>query len=63
MNPWHEPPDYPKPGDEIIAELAGCKVCDYMRFTVREGEGLEHIKRWQLLPQILRDKDERERND
>ena len=37
---------YLKEGDEIIAELDGCKITKYVHMTIREGEGLGHIKRW-----------------
>lgn len=36
----------PEAGDRIIAELEGCKVCNFAIFQIREGEGLGHIKRW-----------------
>jgi len=39
----------PSPGDVILAELNGCKMTDYAVMTVREGEGLGHIKRWKKI--------------
>lgn len=50
MKEWKSPPDYPEPGDQIIAELRDCKYAKYVRMEVREGEGLGHIVRWQLVP-------------
>jgi hypothetical protein len=45
----------PRPGDEIVAELKGCKIGNmtYVYLTVREGEGLGHIKRWQYTDKCL----------
>ena len=43
---WRYPPDFPKPEQTIVAELLGCKITKFLRFTVREGEGLGHIKKW-----------------
>jgi hypothetical protein len=44
---WYKTIDkLPKPGDVIVAKLDGCKVCDYIFMTVREGEGMAHIKEW-----------------
>ena len=43
---WRFPPDLPKIGDRIVANLDGCKYCDVIEMKVREGEGLGHIKKW-----------------
>lgn len=43
---WRWPPDLPKPKQTIVAELIGCKIGKFFRLTVREGEGLGHIKKW-----------------
>lgn len=36
----------PNPGDKIIAELDGYKLGHYIFMQIREGEDLEHIKKW-----------------
>lgn len=36
----------PEPGAHILAWLGGCKICDCLTMTVREGEGLGHIIEW-----------------
>lgn len=43
---------FPKAGDVIIAKLSGCKICDYMFMTVREGEGLGHIEEWKYADDV-----------
>lgn len=44
---WHDIKDkLPKPGDKIIAKLHGCYLSEMITMTVREGEGLSHIKEW-----------------
>ena len=38
--------EFPPVGAEIIAEMNGCKIAQYLRLKIRDGEGLGHIKRW-----------------
>lgn len=39
----------PEAGDYILAKVERCKLCGYVKMTVREGEGLGHIKEWRYL--------------
>jgi hypothetical protein len=44
---WRETEvEAPLPGMTILAELNDCKICKYCFLTIKEGEGLGHIKRW-----------------
>lgn len=36
----------PLPGQDILVELKECKIIHFLRIVVREGENLEHIRRW-----------------
>jgi len=54
MNEWYDVSEkMPPVGASILAELAGCKVARFIFMTVREGEGLNHIKRWKYLEQYV----------
>lgn len=48
----------PEPGDYILAKVDGCKICRFVKMTVREGEGLGHINEWRYLDQTMKWEDE-----